>query len=236
MTRQAPEYLTWDGSEYPIRDEPLAPYLTMTDIDLVPRGVLNSACWRGYQASWEVGDDRLYLVRIEGISESHPLLLADLFPGFGQRVFAHWFTGTIAFAMDHRPIQLPGRRPLPYSFWVREGQVVEPQGGGNGGYRAASLDRRYEDYAPAVSSLLEQIAIPDIEGDEMVSDPLGAVPPTPFGHMNWKWAEFRDALPPGAALWRFSYQRLGQIYGGYASVARDRIDRFVLTSIREIDE
>ena len=236
MTRQVPEYLTWDGSEYPIRDEPLAPYLTMTDIDPVPPGVLNTACWRGYAASWEVDRDRLYLVGIEGISESHPLLLADLFPGFGQRVFAHWFTGTIDFAMDHRPVQLPGRQPLPYSFWVRDGQVVKPQGGGNGGYRAASLDRRYEDYAPAVSSLLEQIAIPDIESSELVSDPLGAVPAMPFGHMNWKWQEFKAALATGAALRRFSYHRCGQIYGGYAAMKRRRIDRFVLTAIGEIDE
>jgi hypothetical protein len=274
VTTQVPDILTWNGLVFAIRSEPLDPYIRMTDIDLAPSGAANSACWRGYTARWEVNRDRLYLVDIEGISASDPLSLADMFSGFGQRVFAHWFTGVIIISLDHQVIQPPSdghfgcarqfalsdplgavpAAPFGHMNWkwkelkaelapdgfscllqVRDGQVIEPRSDGHFGY-LTQLARSYEDYAPALSDLSEQITIPEIEARAMASDPLGAVPAAPFGHMNWKWEEFKAELAPDAAVWRFSCIWGGShVHGGYASVARKRIGRFILTSIREID-
>ena len=58
-----------------------------------PRG---SANWRGYVGSWEIKHDRLYLIDLHGILADHDeASLATLFPEAPDRVFAHWFSGTI---------------------------------------------------------------------------------------------------------------------------------------------
>ena len=231
VTTQVPDCLMRQGVEFPILSEPLDPYIRMTDVNLHSPDVWNSSCWRGYIASWEVLDDHLYLVGIEGISASYPLSLESLFPGFDQRVFAHWFSGTVIVpADDHSP------QPFLSTFRVREGQVIEPPREGRAGCLAVQIASSYDDYAPALSDLSRPRLIPEIEVEEIVSDPLGAVPAAPFGHMNWKWEEFKVSVTPGTAVWRFSYSwGGGQLHGGYATVEHDRIDRFVLTSIRELD-
>jgi hypothetical protein len=83
--------------------------------------------------------------------------------------------------------------------------------------------------------LLAQSTIREVEAQELVYDPRGAVPEKPFGHLNWKWEEFKAAMEESASLWRFSYDRLGGRYSGYASVANERIDGFILTSLSELD-
>lgn len=46
---------------------------------------LNTACWRGYQGSWEIKDGKLFLTGIRGKYQ-----LSD-----GDPIFAGWFSGTI---------------------------------------------------------------------------------------------------------------------------------------------
>ena len=58
------------------------------------------------------------------------------------------------------------------------------------------LERPFEAAAPipefAVTGdhLLESLTVAEIEARELVSDPLGAVPDLPFGHLNTAWCEF----------------------------------------------
>jgi hypothetical protein len=49
-------------------------------------------------------------------------------------------------------------------------------------------------------------SIEEIEEAERVTDPLGAVPDLPFGHLNAAWRRFVSTIPPGGALARFSAQ------------------------------
>jgi len=56
-----------------------------------------SACHRSYVGQWEILNDRLYLVGISGkLANGAKLTLATIFPGFPSRVFAHWFSGSLA--------------------------------------------------------------------------------------------------------------------------------------------
>ena len=56
----------------------------------------NTACYRGYQGTWTIDGDRLYLTRIDGtLVDGRVATLADLFPDEPDRVFAHWFSGEI---------------------------------------------------------------------------------------------------------------------------------------------
>jgi hypothetical protein len=56
--------------------------------------VANTACWRGYQATWEVKADVLWLVDIVGKNSNlDPLSMRDVF--YLEELPAFWFTGEI---------------------------------------------------------------------------------------------------------------------------------------------
>lgn len=66
----------------------------------------STALWRGYVGSWEIVDDRLYLVELSGTLENGTeATIEAVFPGFPDRVFAHWYSGTI---------RLPQGRQIKY--------------------------------------------------------------------------------------------------------------------------
>ena len=55
-----------------------------------------TALWRGYVGSWEIVDGRLYLIGISGtLKGGEEAALITMFPDFPDRVFAHWYSGTI---------------------------------------------------------------------------------------------------------------------------------------------
>lgn len=74
---------------------PLSDYFAMGGVN--PHFESNcTALWRGYVGSWEIVDDRLYLVELSGTLEGGAdATLATIFPDFPDRVFDHWYTGTI---------------------------------------------------------------------------------------------------------------------------------------------
>jgi hypothetical protein len=98
MTAQLGEDLMYQGQVLSMQTEPLAPFL-----DALPEPLefedFTTACWRRYVGRWEIIDGRLYLVGIKAHwRDGTPVRLEQLFPGYGQRVFAHWFTGIIRSA------------------------------------------------------------------------------------------------------------------------------------------
>ncbi len=59
-----------------------------------------TALWRGYVGTWEITSDRLYLVGLDGRLKSGQIAnLGTIFPGFPDRVFAHWFSGVLRIPM-----------------------------------------------------------------------------------------------------------------------------------------
>jgi hypothetical protein len=95
MTAQIGEKLICEGREVRMCTEPLADYFTLGG----HRPEFESNCtalWRGYVGTWEVVNDRLYLVGLEGILEDgSEATLETVFPGYPERVFAHWYSGTL---------------------------------------------------------------------------------------------------------------------------------------------
>lgn len=56
----------------------------------------NTACWRGYVGRWKIEADRLYLVGISAtLDAGSAVTLEQIFPGYPERVWAHWFSGTL---------------------------------------------------------------------------------------------------------------------------------------------
>ena len=85
MTAQVHEGLILDGVKTSMAFCPPLPKDNPRLIELKGDQGLNTACWRGYQGSWEIKDGKFFLTGIRGKYQ-----LSD-----GAPIFASWFTGTI---------------------------------------------------------------------------------------------------------------------------------------------
>ena len=98
MTAQFFEALHYDGREMGMTTEPLGDYFALGGAN--PGLGLDwpadcTALWRGYIGTWEILRGRLYLIAINVLPGSRVAAsLETVFPGYPDRVFAHWFTGT----------------------------------------------------------------------------------------------------------------------------------------------
>lgn len=70
--------------------------------------------------------------------------------------------------------------------------------------RKAATSSEKKAFCVERSDLLVKITIEEVERQEVVHDPLGAVPDLPFGHLNAAWRKFKDALLPGDEVWTFA--------------------------------
>lgn len=95
MTAQIAERLCYQGEDVAMCTNPLSDFFAMGGFN--PRFEPNStALWRGYVGRWEIVDGRLYLVELHGtLEDGTEASVATIFPDFPDRVFAHWYSGTI---------------------------------------------------------------------------------------------------------------------------------------------
>ena len=94
MTAQIMERIKIEGHDLQMATEPLRPYLNQVDKrrELVS---YSTACWRGYLGTWELIDDKLFLIDLEATIKNFNKVSVDhFFPG-EDKVFASWFTGEI---------------------------------------------------------------------------------------------------------------------------------------------
>lgn len=95
VTAQIPEILRADGRELELWCTPLDDYFDLAGLD--PLFAWDSTgLWRSYVGTWELAGGRLYLVSIKAsFRDGREVSLPDLFPGVHDRVFAHWYSGTL---------------------------------------------------------------------------------------------------------------------------------------------
>jgi hypothetical protein len=95
MTAQISERLVYRGETHAMCAEPLAQYFRLAGENpgFQPSSTM---LWRGYIGTWEIRDDRLYLIGLDAkLRDGSPASLETVFPGFPERVFAHWFNGQL---------------------------------------------------------------------------------------------------------------------------------------------
>jgi hypothetical protein len=106
-TAQHPDRLVYKGQEYALYADPLQDYyssLPDTAIIIFPTfgpehlRTVNSSCWRGYIATWEMINDTMYLVKMEDC-RGHGQT-ANLTEQFGDKIRngkmkADWYTGEL---------------------------------------------------------------------------------------------------------------------------------------------
>lgn len=151
MTAQIPETLVYEGEEMAMYTNPLDDYFALGGVD---PGLWSgcTALWRGYVGRWEIVQDRLYLVGLSGTLRSgQEATLATVFPAFPERVFAHWYCGTIRIprgrrlryvhmgyrSVFERDVLLDVRRGVVVSRQVRHNGEAAP--GEQGGQAPAAL-------------------------------------------------------------------------------------------------
>ena len=95
MTAQIEERLIYLGERLGMCTEPLNDFFTFGGSK--PRFARTStALWRNYVGTWEFVNDRLYLIGIDAtMMDGSTARLETVFPGFPDRVFAHWYSGEL---------------------------------------------------------------------------------------------------------------------------------------------
>ena len=95
MTAQIAEKLNYEGRKLSMCSEPLRAFFALGGYQ--PAFQSNSsALWRGYVGEWDIKDKRFYMIGLRGVLvDGTDASLESVFPGFPDRVFAHWYSGTI---------------------------------------------------------------------------------------------------------------------------------------------
>ena len=102
MTAQISEQLIFEGQKVPLLTNPLNDYFSLGGRDPGFEST-STALWRGYVGTWEILNDRMYLVALHGsLKSGEDADLESVFPGFAHRVFAHWFSGTLRIPQGKR--------------------------------------------------------------------------------------------------------------------------------------
>ena len=104
----------------------------------------------------------------------------------------------------------------------------------------AALDEERE-FAVERSHLQERLTVPQIEAREVVTDPLGAVPDLPFGHLNAAWKTFIGTAGVGDEVWSFTapWQTTWgrkEVRAGYVIVRGGVPTAHMLTMWKEIED
>jgi hypothetical protein len=95
MTTQVGENLIYKEKRYSFYPMPLGEYFQLSGVE--PEFEENTtALWRGYIGTWEIIENRFYLIEIDGdLKDGTKVALEAYFPGYPKRVFAHWYSGVL---------------------------------------------------------------------------------------------------------------------------------------------
>jgi hypothetical protein len=95
MTAQIGEKLIFEGQQVSMCTEPLGGFFALGGH--CPEFEFTcTALWRGYVGTWDILNDRLYMVGLTGtLKDGSEATLETVFPGYPDRVFAHWYSGTL---------------------------------------------------------------------------------------------------------------------------------------------
>lgn len=129
---QAPDKISVEGVLYPLFTNPLEQLYESQERPVFVESLEGSstANWRGYVASWEIHEGRLYLIAIDTYVRKQKVGIVELFPGqVGHgRILAEWFSGELRIPDGERLQGVNMGYASTYErdiiFEVRNGQVI----------------------------------------------------------------------------------------------------------------
>lgn len=156
-TAQEPDLLLYQGDTLLLQANPLEQWL-----ELLPkrpaefRAVSSTACWRSYQATWQLEDKQLYLLRVVPCAAENPEpidLRRWFVPDAQGRVAATWVTGRLAVALGnvlcYEPLGYTTIYERDWLLTLRQGQLTQQQIFDNQSCRHCGM--------PAGQALAEQV-------------------------------------------------------------------------------
>lgn len=131
MTAQFTEILRHEGREVSLCTQPLDDYFELAGIKPAFK-CTSTALWRGYVGTWEILDGRLYLIKLRGRQQDGTeASLSKIFPGYLDRVFAHWYCGKMRSPQGNPLVHGRGVYSTTYErdlfITVRNGLVTNTQ-------------------------------------------------------------------------------------------------------------
>lgn len=125
MTRQAMEGIDYQGQSLEMPNQPLGRYFDLGGYS-PPFDDSCSMLWRGYVGTWEINQGRLYLIKLHGtLQDGTTATLATVFPNYPERVFAHWYSGTLHIYGQIKPDVSAGGRQEDIQLRIEKGIVVQ---------------------------------------------------------------------------------------------------------------
>ncbi len=128
-TGQFGDVIIYEGKKEQLFTNPLQPYLQERGIKF--KGTC-SACWRGYQATWEVRDSALYLVRLKECTcrdTDRDIPLSRIARGYPKELMATWYSGELRIPQGKMLQYYHAGYASVYEYdlllTIREGRVVE---------------------------------------------------------------------------------------------------------------
>ena len=93
-TEQARDAVAFADQHNSMLERPLNDFLKR--LPEIPRfDIPSTANYKGYTASWEVRDSRLYLASFSATTNHQPFSIASLFPNRKLPIHADWYSGTV---------------------------------------------------------------------------------------------------------------------------------------------
>jgi hypothetical protein len=129
MCIQIKDSIIVKGEKYSLYTTPLDSYWNRWKPKPKTR-LINTSCWRGYVASWEIFKEDLYLVNILYHSIDGDFGLDYLFPQNNCKVKADWYTGELQIPIGNRLYQEFMEDPVYDSDWfinIKKGKVIKQQ-------------------------------------------------------------------------------------------------------------
>ena len=87
-------------------------------------------------------------------------------------------------------------------------------------------------FAVTRADLRHRVTVDEVEMQEKVVDPMGAVPDCPFGFLNAEWVKFKSLLLPSDEIWSFSarweQRRFVETRHGYAILRAKAVPHFLI--------
>ena len=116
MCIQIKDSIIIKGQKYFLYTFPLDSYWTKKNPKPQTR-LINTNCWRGYVATWEIFQKSLYLVDIKYFSPGGDFGLDYIFPNSTGKVKADWFTGELKIPIGNVLFQEHMADPVYDSDW-----------------------------------------------------------------------------------------------------------------------
>jgi hypothetical protein len=128
-TAQIPDQIIIEGVSHSLHAEPFSPYVSIIPMQFHGRC---TASWRGYRATWEIIEKKLYLlsIHVSPCSKSPPQVpLKTIFPNDPVRKFADWHSGVITVAQGQLVKPIYGGYASKYERYleltIKDGVVIK---------------------------------------------------------------------------------------------------------------